>query len=185
MIKSGFGVRQLCDIVLFIEHNENLLDWNLVYVLADACKLNKLIVMILNVCSDLLELKIPEVYIKIYPGLEKQKEILIKDIFDSGVYGKRNNIRMSSTRMLDHSLKTSGGGSFKIILRYLFPTKERLDERYSYASKYSFLLIFAWVHRLLYELLFNSVRRIKELVKLKSTSSLVKDRFGLIEWLQL
>lgn len=186
MIKSGFGVRQLCDIVVFVEHEGDSLNWDLIYGLAEICKLNKLISTILNLCHTLLDLEIPKDYRKVYPGSKEHITTLTMDIFDSGVYGNRNATRISSTKMLNHSLKANGSISKTIlILRYLFPSTDKLDKRYSYARKYKFLLAFAWIHRLGYELFFNSVSRAKELLNIRSTSLLVKNKVELIEWLQI
>ncbi|MEQ8154203.1 MAG: nucleotidyltransferase family protein [Clostridiaceae bacterium] len=186
IISSGFGIRLLCDIVVFIEQEWDNIDWNLVYCLAEACKLNKLISTILNLCHDLFSLDIPAAYTKVYPGTNEYKKILTNEIFNSGIYGKRNDIRIANTRMLNNVLQSNADvGRFKLVVRYLFPTPTRLDKRYSYASKYPFLLVFAWIHRFAFELFSNGINRLKELFKIGSTSSFVKSRFDLIKWLQL
>lgn len=186
IISSGFGIRLLCDIVVYVEHEKNNIDWNLIYNLGKACKLNKLISTILNLCHDLFCLDIPNTYRSNYPGTEEYIKILINEVFNSGVYGHRNEIRIANTRMLNHVLQSNNDVSkFKLIVRYLFPSKDKLDKRYSYTTKYPFLLIFAWFHRFAFELFFNGFNRIKELFKIKSTASFVKNRFDLIKWLQL
>lgn len=186
MIKSGFGVRQLCDIVVFIENEKDSINWDLVYSLGDACKLNKLISTILIICNNLFNLKIPKAYSKVYPGSNEYVSFLTNEILESGVYGGKNESRVTGIKLFGHSLKYNNDvNSFKLILRYLFPSKDKLDKRFSYGIKHPYLLVFAWIHRFIYILFFNNSISLKEILKLKSTASLVEDRFKLIKWLQL
>ncbi|GIM27388.1 hypothetical protein CPJCM30710_00540 [Clostridium polyendosporum] len=186
MIKSGFGVRQLCDIVVFIESERTAIDWDLLFDLSESCRLNKLISVILTLCDTLLDLNVPATYKTNYFDSAEYIKILTNEVFESGVYGKRDETRVTSTRILSHSLQSNDDfNKFKLIFRYVFPSSDKLDKRYSYASKYTFLIVFAWLHRIFYELFLNTFKRLKELFKLSSTASLVKDRFDLIDWLQL
>lgn len=186
MIKSGFGVRQLCDIVVFIEKEGCNINWDIVSSLGDLCKLNKFINTILIICNNLFNLDIPKAYNKSYPNSKEYIKFLTNEIWESGVYGCKNEERASSIMLFAHNFKANSNTNiYKLILRYLFPSKDRLDKRFSYAVKYPSLLVFAWIHRLIYQLFFNASLRIKNLIKLKSTASLVRDRFELIKWLQL
>ena len=186
MIKSGFGVRQLCDIVVFIEKEQDNIDWILVYDLGKVCKLNKLISTILIICKNLFSLEPPKAYSTSYPGSEEYINFFTNEILESGVYGAKDEDRAASIMMFGHSLKANDDiNKFKLMLRYLFPAKDKLDKRFSYGTKHPSLLVLAWIHRLVYVLLFNSSMSLKKLFKLRSTASLVQDRFELIKWLQL
>lgn len=136
---SGFGVRQLCDLTLWIEKKEDW-DWD-----STKCRLQELecysfFVYCLEACRRYLGLNIS--------GLITVDEIcfstFMNQILESGVHGKRDERKQFGHYFAYGKHKKN---TFIIWIQCLFPSVSDLPLRYSYAKKHSYLLPIAWIHR--------------------------------------
>lgn len=142
---SGFGVRQVCDIVRMAEHWEKEIDWDevtkkllQVHMLAFARGL-------FRIGRDYLHM--PEaVYERLCPKEEKAQtecEDLLLDILDAGIYGSSSADRLHSANV------TLAAAEKKNVLRQaLFPGAAYLQKKYPFAKKYPVLLPAAWAARI-------------------------------------
>jgi hypothetical protein len=147
MRSGGFGLRQLCDLVLFVENSMPQLDW------AYFCKsikqngIEKFTAAIFRVCNILFNLEIPQ-KLKKLPVEYKYVKMLIKDIFDSGVFGMKSLDRLFGNNLLNADIIFKDSNSTKInnVLKLICPPVNMLPEGYSYAKKYKILIPAAWIH---------------------------------------
>lgn len=141
-LHGGVGIRQVLDIVMYIEAYKDKFNWNHIYEVLDELHIQTFIVNILGLAYVHLELDIDSFqYPKDFHLLDNDD--LLDDILDAGVFGKSSMERVHSSTM---TLNASTGN--KSILRSIFPTSKELSGRYTYLKKYPFLLPIAWLNRI-------------------------------------
>ena len=150
-LHSGFGLRQVCDIVLYANRYGSEIDWTHVM---DNCR------EIHAVQFTAALLRIGEKCFGFNPdgaclnapwrAVEVDEEPMLADLLDSGIYGDATmNRKHSSTMTLDAvSSDRQGKQARGSILRTLFPKKKLLEGRYPWLRKRPWLLPVAWVVRI-------------------------------------
>lgn len=131
-IGAGFGIRPVIDLYLFIKNNPDI-DW--IKFNSDIKKFNidKFIVSIFSLCSNIFGMKIPEVIVKKNIKIpDRYLDIFIDSIIESGVHGYAYKLRW----LVKDSKKRA------------LPVGEYLSDRYNYAKKYKVLIIVAWIDRI-------------------------------------
>ena len=189
IISAGFGLRQLCDFVVFMEANEKELNWDYILRCSQQLQLKTFMISLFLLCNQLFDLKIPrQVTIQEADSSETLKDqryldLFVRDILDSGVYGRRNPDRPMSSLLIRYSKPDHPSGRFgrvKKMLQFYFPSSKNLSNRYPYAKKYPFLLIFAWFHRA-----FTNLSRIGKYKVSPQAEKLSQERVKLLQWLQI
>jgi len=150
-LHSGFGLRQVCDIVLYANRYGCEIDWARVM---DNCR------EIRAVQFTAALLKIGEKYfgfdadvahlIAAWRAVEVDEAPMLTDLLDSGIYGDATmNRKHSSTMTLDAvSADKQGRQARRSVLRTLFPKAKLLEGRYPYLKKHPWLLPAAWTMRI-------------------------------------
>ena len=185
---KGFGVRQLCDLVLVVEKKAKEIDWIGFNEKIKKCKLEKFTAAIFNVCKKLFNMEIPKELSSIYDINEKTINLVIDDIFESGVFGNKNTDNMFGRELAFDKNTESGSSNIRIMgrfIRLLFPPSNEMNNKYNYAKKYKILVPIAWIHHLI-EGLFNKNYNTKNKVRmLFSTISVSTNRSKLLKKLEL
>lgn len=153
---AGFGLRQLCDVVLFVERYGLEIDGSYFWSTIQAMGYETFAVTIFEIGRQFLGLNIP---VSLFYEQEKMDQelvlLLLQDIFSSGVYGRKSKEHslagMATKRVhmfghMEQQYKLSLW--FTVISGVLFPASHAFGERYSYVQKYPFLLPVAWLHRI-------------------------------------
>lgn len=151
-LHSGFGVRQVCDIVLFAEYYGKDIDWQDVY---NRCK------AVNGEVFTAALFRIGERYFGFDPDaahlseewrrIETDEEMLLEDLLEAGIYGDSDLSRKHSSNMTlgavaaDKKGKKAKGG----VMKSVFPSAKALSGRYPYLEKKPYLLPVAWTDRLL------------------------------------
>lgn len=188
---KGFGVRQPLDLVLLVEQKGREIDWVKFINRTKACGIYKFTLIIFILCNRLFNMKIP-FEIRNIIGSEainvKYVDILIEDIFASGVYGNKDETRVFASEFaFDQSQGAAEGrGSiFKKYMKLLFPSIETMSGKYDYAKKVKFLAPVAWIHHL-FAGIFNKDYTFKNKVKMATgTISVGSKRNSLLKELEL
>lgn len=185
---KGFGVRQLCDLVLVVEKKGYDINWVKFNEKIRMCKLEKFTAAIFNVCQNLFEMRIPKELISIYNINEKVINLVIDDIFEAGVFGNKNTDNMFGRELAFDKEMESGSSGIRIIgrfMRLLFPVINEMNDKYSYAKKYKILAPIAWIHHLI-EGMFNKNYNTKNKIgMLFSTITISSNRSKLLKKLEL
>lgn len=153
IISSGFGLRQLCDFVLFIETYENEIDWIKFFRMAALCHIDTFVNVLLEGCHILFDMELPEVCKEYELHEISLVRSFIEDILDGGVFGKNSIERITANRLLfytDGSEAKSMKQKLMGFISMLFPKAAKLDIRYDYARNHKYLLPAAWIHRIFY-----------------------------------
>lgn len=186
MAITGFGVRQLCDLVLLVEQKGDLINWNNFMTKASVSGLEKFSVGIFITCNYLFNMKVPnEILRKSYNNERENIELLVEDIFAGGVYGQRD-LSYKFRAMVAYDKEIDGTiGFIKRYAQIIFPPASKLTDKYSYAKKYNVLLPIAWVHHGFVGLFSKEYDRNSKIKFLTSTISNAQKRNKIVEWLEL
>lgn len=163
-VYSGFGIRQLCDLVLLVEKKGSLIDWSSFLNKIKKLGIEKFTMSIFLVCRQLFNMTIPQELKSIELVEEELLKLLINDIFSSGVHGKKSISRLFGTYLASDSANS---------------------DRYLYAKKHIILVPIAWIHhfgRGVFNKEYSFLSKIKFLVSIVYTS---KRKNKLLQQLEL
>lgn len=151
-LHGGFGIRQVCDIVLFANKYGPQIDW----------------LRIMELCREIRGVKFTAALLKIgqkhlvldpdaacYPASWQEIHVdegpLLADLLESGIYGYTSMSRMHSSNItLDAITAQNQGRQAKAsLLSAAFPPVQKLEGRYSWLKEHPYLLPVAWADRLL------------------------------------
>ena len=151
-LHSGFGIRQVCDIVLYANTYGEDIDWD--YIL-DQCR---------EIRADLFAaaiFRIGRIYLTFDPKraaypkdwqeIEVDEKDMLYDLLDSGVFGQSDMIRKHSSNITLSAVAADRRGKKArgSILSTLFLPRATMENQYHYLRKYPVLLPVAWVQRIL------------------------------------
>ena len=150
-LHSGFGLRQVCDIVLFAKCWGSEIDWTLVRRNCEEIHAMQFMLALL---------KIGKVHFGFDPAVaclpegwridDVDERAMLDDLLDSGVYGDATMSRKHSSTMTLSAVSADKQGkqAKRSILRTLFPRRDSLTGRYPYLKKRPYLLPVAWASRI-------------------------------------
>lgn len=145
-LHGGVGIRQMLDMVLYIEKYTKQINWYDLYNILKELNIYTFILNIINISIKELGMihNILPFPIDYYEHLEKNYEDLLSDIIDAGVFGKSSMERLHSSTM---TLNATESGKSNV-LKSIFPTRKELQGRYPYLKKSALLLPVAWASRI-------------------------------------
>ena len=185
---TGFGVRQLCDLVLLVEKEGKSIDWNKFIEKSKIYKFEKFNAVIFKVCNILFNMEIPYQIDTSKVDSKAYIEAIISEIFESGVHGKSD-----MTNQFGHQIafnfngkdENATLGAFKRFIRFLFPRIEDMSEKYSYAKKVKILTPIAWIHHI-FAGVFTKGYTVNDKFKFVTKGARVAiKRNQLLEWMEL
>lgn len=186
MAISGFGVRQLADLVLLVEHKGNEIDWDEFKDKAKKSGLTQFSTGMFKVCNYLFDMEIPkQLNIKNSRNDEEIIKLVVNDIFTGGVYGQRD-LSFSFRAQVGYDIDDDS--TFSMLKRYIqviLPPVSKLSDRYEYAKKYKILLPIAWIHHIYIGITTKEYDSESKKKFLTSTISNAKSRNKVVRWLEL
>ena len=144
-VRSGIGLRQFCDIVLWAREYHAKIDWQRLY---DQCA------SVHAVTFAAAAFRIARDYLSIDFDLSApwddsiDVEPLLHDTLCGGVYGSNDYTRLHSSTVTLNAVKASRTGEKSSVLRTVFPKRAYLERRYPYLKKRPYMLPVAWVQRI-------------------------------------
>lgn len=173
---SGFGIRQLADITLWMESHPEL-DFTYIWRRLTELKLITFSTYVLAACGELLQLEIEDIQVD-----QNQLSSFIEAIFSSGVHGHREKGKQFGHYFAYGEHKQSNG---RIFLQSVFPNIRDLPRRYTYAHRYHWLLPIAWVDRFFRVLFHQRFSFSEKLYILFKTPDIAKQKAKLLQSLDL
>ncbi len=150
-LHSGFGLRQVCDMILFANRFGGEIDWE--YVL-DHCRMIRAEVFAAGLFRigwrylgfDLEKSRYPLQWQAIYVD----EQPLLADILAAGVYGSADENRHHSGNLTLQAVASQKQGKSNSagLLKTVFPSARELEGRYPYLKNKPLLLPVAWTERL-------------------------------------
>lgn len=147
-LHSGFGIRQVCDMILFANAHGAELDWPVIQAHCREIRAERFTAALFRIGETCLNFD-PELacYPEDWRQLPVDETALLEDLLAGGIYGASDLSRKHSAGITLHAAAGGSGGS--PVLRTVFPSARTLERRYPYLKRCPFLLPAAWTHRLL------------------------------------
>lgn len=149
-LHSGFGIRQVCDIVLWANAFGEKVDWEGLLKNCRAVRAEQFAAGIFRIGWNYLNF-FPEKsgFPLSWQEIHVQEEPLLADILCAGVYGSAQENRTHSSRMTLSAVESGwSGGTSGAFWRTLFPDARDLQGRYPYLREKPYLLPVAWAQRI-------------------------------------
>jgi len=150
-LHSGFGIRQVSDMVLFANAYGDRIDWKYVQKKCKGLRAEQFAAAIFAIGEKYLTFDPEQAR---YPGswrrLGIDPEPLLQDLLCGGIYGGADRSRIHSSNMTLNAVKADKKGKQgKNLLRTVFPPAKLLVGRFHWLRKNPWLLPLAWGLRLL------------------------------------
>ena len=147
-LHSGFGIRQVCDMILFAGTYGDRVDWGYVRKKCRTIRAEGFAAALFAIGKKYLGFDPEQARCGWAAGADP--EPLLEDLLRGGIYGSTDRSRLHSSNMTlnavaaDKKGKKSGGN----LLKTLFPPAKSIDNRFAYLRQMPWLLPVAWVCRL-------------------------------------
>ena len=150
-LHSGFGIRQVCDMVLFANAYGKEIDWNRILQQCREIHADVFTAALFRIGQKYLTFD-PELvcYPKEWQEIQVDEQPLLEDLLDAGIYGDGSMSRKHSSNITLNavSAQKQGKKSKHSVLKTLFPPAKSMERRFPYLKKYPILLPVAWVTRI-------------------------------------
>ena len=150
-LHSGFGIRQVSDMVLFANTYGDRIDWRYVLKKCKGLRAERFAAAIFAIGEQYLNFS-PEqaCYPAVWSALKVDPEPLLQDLLCGGIYGGADRSRVHSSNMTLNAVKADKAGKQGMnLLRTVFPTAKQLMGRFYWLRRNPWLLPVAWLLRLL------------------------------------
>ena len=148
-IHSGFGIRQVCDIVLYANKKGQSVDWKQVY--DNCCKIRAeyFAAALFRIGESYLGFDpVKAGYPDFWQELPAEETDMLMDLLSAGVYGSATKSRVHSSNLTLNAVSADRQGRRgKGLKTSLFPSAQDLSGRYPYLEKRPWLLPVAWLLR--------------------------------------
>lgn len=151
-LHSGFGIRQVCDIVLYAEHYGDRINWLQVLENCRQIRADKFAAAMFRIGEVYLGFDLAAAR---YPACWREMEVdegpMLEDLLEAGVYGgaelsRRHSSTITLTAVADQK---QGHKERSGVLVSLFPAAKSMEKRYPYLKKHPYLLPVAWGSRII------------------------------------
>ncbi len=153
-VGMGFGIRQLCDLVMFCNTYGNMVDYPWVWQQVTSLGYDIFLLNLLAIGSKYLGLS--DQY-RWYPHqavlMDIHSDALLEDMICAGAYGRSDEDRIRTCSLTLQAVIADRGFRLKKYykkqtLKIFFPDHEFMNNRYPYCRNNPFLLPLAWLHRI-------------------------------------
>lgn len=150
-LHSGFGIRQVCDIVLYAECYGEKVDWEQVLKNCREIRADHFAAAIFEIGRNHLGF-IPEkaAYPRIWREIAVDERPMLEDLLTGGLYGDSQMARKHSSNITLSAVSAHkmGKKAEKSALTSVFPPARNLEQRYPYLKNHPYLVPVAWCDRL-------------------------------------
>ena len=145
-LHSGFGIRQVCDIVLFAQKYGSEICWERVLRDCGEIRAERFAGAVFRIGENYLDVAAPE----IFRALDVDEMPLLSDLLEGGLYGDASLSRKHSSNITLEAVaaQKQGKRSRSAMGASVFPSASKLAGKYPYLKKHSWLLPVAWGQRL-------------------------------------
>ncbi|MBQ4645323.1 MAG: nucleotidyltransferase family protein [Clostridia bacterium] len=138
LYKGGAGIRMYMDIALFIKANRDALNFEKMYEDFKKLHLEQFFEMVTLACCEWFQIELP---FEINDIKSNSTEILKEYTFSADLFGKTRDKSVISIRNNEYGSKAS------VLRETLFPSTQKIEERYKFIKGRKYLLPVAWVAR--------------------------------------
>ena len=150
-LHAGFGIRQVCDMVLYANAFGREIDWEYVRVKCRGMRADKFAAALFHIGKTYLGFD-PEkaCYPYNWQHMDTDGDALLADLLYGGIYGSSDLSRVHSSNMTLNAVSADKKGkkSKGNLLKTVFPPAKSLELRFPYLRRAPVLLPVAWVSRI-------------------------------------
>ena len=151
-LHSGFGIRQVCDIVLYANAYGSRINWPKVAANCRAIHADRFCAALFRIGEKHLTLDADLACLPpVWRDADVDESLMLRDLLTGGLYGDSDMSRKHSSAItLDAVAAQKQGRRAKGgLTASLFPSFQRMATRFPYLNRFPWLLPVAWVQRLL------------------------------------
>jgi len=163
-LSAGVGIRQLFDVLIYVEKNYNLIDWERANKSISNLGFKKMFDCMIAI--GVKYFMFPENLIKVQDADETLVGKIFDDMMLGGVFGHNDAKRQGFYDLyLNERCKKIKNKSYEAYknkrkLKRLFPNREFMSVNFPYVTKSKLLLPVAWIHRILKGILPKKTRTV-------------------------
>lgn len=150
-LHSGFGIRQVCDIVMYAEAYGAEIDWEYLLETCREIHADVFAASLFDIgCKELLFDPRQACYPESWASIEADGADMLEDLIDGGVFGDSSLSRKHSSNITLQAVSEDKKGkkAGTSLFRSLFPEKKYMERTYTWLKSYPFLLPLTWVIRI-------------------------------------
>lgn len=148
-LHGGFGIRQVCDMVMMAEHYGEQIDWDYIYKRLQELRMEVFWNGLVEIGREYLGFSYEKAH---YPvSLQKMHvncDHLLLDLLDSGIYGDSTAERKHSSNITLAAAESGKKDTVASMKASLFPGKDYMKRGYPWLERYPWLLPVAWGMRI-------------------------------------
>ncbi len=167
-LHSGFGIRQVCDIVLFANTYGTEIDWELVLKQCREIRADLFTAALFRIGEKYLTFNpVKAAYPTEWSSIEVDESLMLEELLDAGVFGSSSSERQHSStitlEMFANEKQDKKSNDVLAIMKAVFPSAAYLEGRYPELKKRPYLLPVVWIKRI--------VKHLKETKKTEDDST--------------
>lgn len=147
-LHSGFGVRQVCDMLLFAQHYASDIHWTELIKLLRENQMYDFSMNLMNIGVEHFGFTWDDIAVPKPDDVEFDSLPLLNDMLDGGIYGKSDADRVHSANITLNAAENETASAASGILASLFPDKDYIQTHYPYTKKWKILLPVGYLHRI-------------------------------------
>lgn len=148
-LHSGFGIRQVCDMVMMAERYGTEIDWKYIRSRMEALRMEYFWDGLVEIGREYLGFSMEKAH---YPEKMQNHRVnsshLLIDLLDSGVYGDSSMERKHSSNVTLAAAEKGEKNTVASLKASLFPGRDYMKGRYPWVGRHLWLLPVAWVMRM-------------------------------------
>lgn len=148
-LHGGFGIRQVCDMVMMAEHYGEQIDWDYIYERLQALRMEVFWNGLVEIGREYLGFSCEKAH---YPASLQKIHVncdhLLLDLLDSGIYGDSTAERKHSSNITLAAAESGKKDTVASVKASLFPGKDYMKRGYPWLERYPWLLPVAWGMRI-------------------------------------
>lgn len=150
-LHSGFGLRQVCDIIMFANTWGNDIRWREVLDRCDQIRATLFAAAIFKIGRKYLVFS-PEqaCYPPHWRHIIVDEKPMLEDLLQAGIYGSADQDRVHSSSITINAVaaQKKGKSTSGSVLKTIFPSAKSMEARYPYLKNHPVLLPVAWADRI-------------------------------------
>lgn len=175
-VHSGFGMRQVCDLILFANAYGREIDWGYVLDCCRQIRAEQFAAGLFRIGWNYLGFSLEESQYPLqWQAIYVDELPLLEDILQAGIYGSADGDRLHSSSITLQAVsdQKQGRRSTGSLLQTVFPPVDVMEKKYPYLKGKPMLLPIAWTDRL--------IKYSKGSAKASDTLRIGNDRIGLLK----
>ena len=149
-VYCGFGIRQLCDLLMMAEKCRKTIDWDYIEKSAAENRIYRFLINLIDIGEQYLGFDGNRLPLRYKQKIKPDSGNLLEDMLQAGVFGKSNAGRIHSANITMNAVhKSFIHKNVRLsVVNSVFPSLSYMKQNFSYLNKNIYLLPLAYCQRL-------------------------------------